>query len=135
MIRSASSAFSYAPASASCCGICCSLWADARDSACPSCRRKLTTMKSKWTNCLIVTGLMLACGASMQARAQQTLFNVPSSDVLPKAKVYSELDISWKPTDNANNIVQSFSSFVPRIVVGAGGNTEVGLNVIGNIQP
>jgi len=92
-------------------------------------------MKSKWTNCLIVTGLMLACGASMQARAQQTLFNVPSSDVLPKAKVYSELDISWKPTDNANNIVQSFSSFVPRIVVGAGGNTEVGLNVIGNIQP
>ncbi|HJQ23005.1 MAG TPA: hypothetical protein VKA60_03750 [Blastocatellia bacterium] len=71
----------------------------------------------------------------MQARAQQTLFNVPSSDVLPKAKVYSELDISWKPTKNANNIVQRFSSFVPRIVVGTGGNIEVGVNVTGNIQP
>ena len=28
-----------------------------------------------------------------------------------------------------------FSSFVPRIVVGVGGNVEVGLNVAGNVQP
>ena len=71
----------------------------------------------------------------MQARAQQTIFNVPSSDVLPKARVYGELDVTWKPRNNANNTVQSFSSLVPRLVVGAGGNVEVGLNVTGNIQP
>jgi len=92
-------------------------------------------MKTKWTNCLLLIGFILAGSDSMQARAQQTIFNVPSSDVLPKAKVYSELDVSWKPNDNAGNIVQSFSSFVPRLVVGVGGNVEVGLNVTGNIQP
>src|SRR5436853_1638883 len=92
-------------------------------------------MKTKWTNCLLLIGFILASGDSMEARAQQTIFNVPSSDVLPKAKVYGELDVTWKPSDNANNVVQSFSSFVPRIVVGAGGNIEIGLNVNGNIQP
>ncbi|MEN3333838.1 MAG: hypothetical protein V7641_3203 [Blastocatellia bacterium] len=78
---------------------------------------------------------MLACAAFMEARAQQTIFNVPSSDVLPKTKVYGELDVTWKPNDSAGNIVQSFSSFVPRIVVGVGSNIEIGLNVNGNIQP
>ena len=78
---------------------------------------------------------LLTCAAFREARAQQTIFNVPSSDVLPKAKVYGELDVTWKPNDKANDIVQSFSSFVPRIVVGAGGNVEAGLNVAGNIQP
>jgi hypothetical protein len=78
---------------------------------------------------------VLACAAFMEARAQQTIFNVPSSDVLPKAKVYGELDVTWKPSDNANNVIQSFSSFVPRVVIGAGGNVEIGLNVTGNIQP
>src|SRR6185369_16479139 len=77
----------------------------------------------------------LACGAFMQAQAQQTIFNVPSSDVLPKAKVYSELDVTWKPNDNSANLVQSFSSFVPRVVFVVGGNVEIGLNVNGNIQP
>ena len=89
----------------------------------------------KWQNCLGALLLVLACAVFMEARAQQTIFNVPSSDVLPKAKVYGELDVTWKPNDKANNVVQSFSSFVPRIVVGAGGNVEVGLNVAGNIQP
>ena len=71
----------------------------------------------------------------MHAYGQQTIFNVPSSDVLPKAKVYGELDVTWKANDNARNVVQSFSSFVPRVVIGAGGDVEVGLNVTGNFQP
>jgi hypothetical protein len=78
---------------------------------------------------------LFAIGTLMQARGQQTIFNVPSSDVLPKAKVYSELDVTWKPNDNARDVVQSFSSFVPRVVIGTGGDVEVGLNVTGNIQP
>jgi hypothetical protein len=91
--------------------------------------------KSKWTSGMVALGCLLVGGLLMQARAQQTLFNVPSSDVLPKAKVYGELDVSWKPNDNANNVLPRFSSFVPRVVVGAGGDVEVGLNIIGNIQP
>lgn len=73
--------------------------------------------------------LVLFIGVLSTAHAQQTVFNVPTTDVLPPSKVYFELDISAKPND------PKFSSFVPRIVVGAGRNVEIGLNVTGNIQP
>jgi hypothetical protein len=66
-------------------------------------------------------------------KAQQTIFNVPSTDVLDKSKVYVELDASLKPNDST--ALNRFSSFVPRVAVGAGSNIEVGLNVTGNIQP
>lgn len=65
--------------------------------------------------------------------AQQTVFNVPTADILDKGKVYVELDAAFKPNDQES--LGKFSSFVPRVVVGAGGKTEVGLNVTGNIQP
>lgn len=65
----------------------------------------------------------------MHAQAQQTVFNVPTTDVLAPGQVYAELDISAKPNE------PRFSSFVPRGVVGVGGRVEVGLNVTGNIQP
>lgn len=68
-----------------------------------------------------------------ETKAQQTIFNVPSTDVLDKGKVYGELDAAFK-LDNGRD-VRRFSSFVPRVVVGVGGNVEVGLNVVGNIQP
>jgi hypothetical protein len=67
--------------------------------------------------------------AAAPARAQQTIHNVPTTDVLPRGKVYFELDSTWKPVE------PRFSSFVPRVVVGTGGNVEVGLNVTGNVQP
>ena len=70
---------------------------------------------------------------SATVQAQQTIFNVPSTDVLDKGKVYAELDASLKPTDGSD--VLKFSSFVPRVVIGAGGNVELGLNLTGNIQP
>jgi len=77
--------------------------------------------------------LTLLCGMGSQARAQQTIFNVPTTDVLDRGKVYAELDASFKPNDS--EAVSRFSSFVPRVVVGAGGRVEVGLNVTGNIRP
>jgi hypothetical protein len=77
--------------------------------------------------------LLSCCGALSVAHAQQTIFNVPTTDVLDKGKVYAELDVSVKPTDGS--LVPKFSSFVPRVVVGAGSRIEVGLNVTGNIQP
>lgn len=64
---------------------------------------------------------------------QQTIFNVPTTDALEKGKVYVELDVSFKT--NNQDALRKFSSFVPRVVVGAGGNVEVGLNVAVNIQP
>src|SRR5215468_9241488 len=76
--------------------------------------------------------LILTCTVTM-ARGQQTIFNVPTTDVLDRGKVYAELDVSFKPNDSP--AVNKFSSFVPRVVVGAGHGMEVGLNVIGNIQP
>ncbi len=71
--------------------------------------------------------------AAFQTNAQQTVFNVPTADVLDKGKVYVELDAAFK--FNNQESLRRFSSFVPRVVVGAGGRTEVGLNVIGNINP
>jgi hypothetical protein len=68
-----------------------------------------------------------------RANAQQTIFNVPSTDVLGKGKVYGELDAAFK--FNRQDALGKFSSFVPRVVVGTGGKVEVGLNVAGNIQP
>lgn len=77
--------------------------------------------------------LLILFGLSTPIRAQQTIFNVPTTDVLDHGKVYAELDLSLKPTDGA--LVSRFSSFVPRVVVGAGNRVEIGLNLTGNIQP
>lgn len=72
-------------------------------------------------------------GSAVFASAQQTIFNVPTTDVLGRGKAYFELDASFKT--NNQFALGRFSSFVPRIVVGAGHNVEVGLNLTGNIQP
>ena len=82
---------------------------------------------------LFVATSALFCGLFSAAHAQQTIFNVPSTDVLDKGKVYGEVDASFKPADS--DAINKFSSFVPRVVVGAGSNVEVGLNITGNIQP
>lgn len=82
---------------------------------------------------LFALPLVFICAAFRVGQAQQTIFNVPTSDVLDPGKVYAELDISAKP--NNSEAVPRFSSFVPRLVVGAGGRVEVGLSVTGNVQP
>jgi hypothetical protein len=80
-----------------------------------------------------ISGIIFAVLAVVAIDAQQTIFNVPSADVLDRGKVYAELDASFKT--NCQPALCKFSSFVPRAVIGAGGNVEVGLNVTGNIQP
>ncbi len=77
--------------------------------------------------------LVVMAALSKTGHAQQTIFNVPTTDVLDKGKVYFELDVSAKPNDSA--AVNKFSSFVPRLVAGAGHRVEVGLNITGNLQP
>lgn len=78
---------------------------------------------------------MLAGVLVINAAAQQTIVNVPSADVLEKGKVYVEFDASYKFGKKSTNSVNEFSSFVPRVVVGIGNKIEVGVNVLGNIQP
>ena len=82
---------------------------------------------------IFVASWALVCGLFSVVHAQQTIFNVPSTDVLDRGKVYAELDVSFKPTDSAS--LNKFSSFVPRVVVGAGSRIEFGLNLTGNVQP
>src|SRR5215510_6639057 len=77
--------------------------------------------------------LIVICGSLTFAAAQQTVFNVPTTDVLDKGKVYVEFDVTAKPNDA--DAFKKFSSFGPHVVVGTGANIEVGLNIIGNIQP
>jgi hypothetical protein len=78
-------------------------------------------------------GVFVFLAFASAGMAQQTIFNVPTTDVLDRGKVYIELDASFKT--NTSPAVGRFSSFVPRIVVGAGHNVEYGLNMTGNVQP
>jgi hypothetical protein len=82
---------------------------------------------------VITFATVLLAFAVRETDAQQTIFNVPTNDILDRGKVYIELDSSFKP--NNQEALRKFSSFVPRVIAGVGGNVEVGLNVIGNIQP
>jgi hypothetical protein len=90
-------------------------------------------LKRLLTISAVITVLIVFISGTSRAHAQQTIFNVPTTDVLDRGKVYAELDASFKPNDS--DAVNRFSSFVPRVVVGVGGRVEVGLNVTGNIQP
>jgi hypothetical protein len=89
-------------------------------------------VKTYFSNRILLVAILL-CGAASLVHGQQTVFNVPTTDVLDRGKVYFELDISAKPNDS--DALGHFSSFVPRLVVGTGGRVEVGLNLIGNVQP
>ena len=60
--------------------------------------------------------------AGFAARAQQTVFNVPSADVLDKGKTYYEWDATLG--DNAPSL-----AFTPRSVYGLGHGIESGINV------
>lgn len=66
---------------------------------------------------------------------QQTIFNIPSTDVLERGKVYAELDVTFKLNDDPSSGFSRFSSFVPRVVIGSGSRVEIGLNITGNINP
>src|SRR5262245_17565941 len=61
-----------------------------------------------------------------KAIAQSTLFNIPSTDVVAKTKVYLEFDFISHLESHQNG---GFQAYVPRGVVGIGKGTEVGLNV------
>jgi hypothetical protein len=59
---------------------------------------------------------------AVNAYGQQTVFNVPSADVLDKGKAYVEFDAAFSESTPS-------TAFTPRLVYGVGHNIEVGANV------
>lgn len=76
---------------------------------------------------LAVTFFLSALAAPLSA--QQTIFNVPSADVLDPGRVYLEVDELFRPTD------PEFSSTTVRGVFGAIPRMEVGVNFGGLNAP
>jgi hypothetical protein len=72
--------------------------------------------------------LLLAVFPVCGVYGQQTVFEVPSADVLDKGKVYGELDGTVRPVD-------PLATFTPRVVVGIGHHIEVGVNFDGLSVP
>ncbi|MCM3905336.1 MAG: hypothetical protein ND866_26870 [Pyrinomonadaceae bacterium] len=70
--------------------------------------------------------VLLALLNSQKAVAQSTLFNVPSTDVVAKKKVYLEFDFlsHFESHDDGG-----FQVYVPRAVFGVAKGLEVGINV------
>lgn len=66
----------------------------------------------------------LAIFAAKAACGQQTVFDVPSADVLDKGKVYFELD-------GTARYLGPLFTFTPRVVVGLGHRIEAGVNFNG----
>lgn len=77
--------------------------------------------------------LMLLLMTTGSVFGQQTIFNVPTTDVLDHGKVYFELDASFKP--NNQDAARRFYSLVPRLVVGVGHEVEIGVNLAGHMHP
>src|SRR5215510_4092135 len=63
--------------------------------------------------------------------AQSTIFNIPSTDVVARKKVYFEFDLVTHLESHENG---GFQSYVPRVVVGLGKGVEMGPTV-GEAQP
>jgi hypothetical protein len=70
-------------------------------------------------NALLLSAVVVA--AADICAAQQTVFNVPTADVLDRGKVYTELDATAQPTPGDG-------TFTPRVVIGLGNKIEVGVN-------
>jgi hypothetical protein len=72
--------------------------------------------------------LLLAIFPGYEAYGQETVFDVPSADVLDAGKVYGELDGTVR-------VVDPVATFTPRVVVGIGHGVEVGTNFDGLSAP
>lgn len=75
--------------------------------------------------------LVLVLAALLSARCaigQETIFNVPSGDILDKAKVYGEFDFGY--LWNASS-----GTYAPRVVAGIGHRIEIGMNLNGISSP
>ena len=73
---------------------------------------------------LLTAVFLFLIALTSSVAAQETVFNVPSGDVLDRGKVYGEFDYTYRYSD-------SLQTFTPRVVVGVGKRIEIGLNING----
>lgn len=83
-------------------------------------RRKVSSFK--------FLALFLVLLPAARAYGQETVFDVPSADILGAGKVYGELDGTLRPVD-------PLATFTPRVVVGIGHEIEIGMNFNGLSAP
>ena len=75
----------------------------------------------------ILAGAIVFLGVAQSARAQSTIFNIPSTDTVDKGKGYFEIDLLPQlpgPDKGASTMI-----FNPRLVVGTPNNMEIGFNI------
>jgi hypothetical protein len=70
--------------------------------------------------------LLLTLLQAHTTKAQSTIFNIPSTDVVAPKKVYLEFDFISHFTSHANG---GFQIYAPRVVVGVAKKVEAGINV------
>jgi hypothetical protein len=80
--------------------------------------------------CLNLTKLglliIVIVAAQQNTQAQSAIFNVPTTDVLPKHELYVEADYITHPASYAKG---GYHSFGPSIVYGVGKKIEIGFNL------
>jgi hypothetical protein len=86
----------------------------------------LSTQRDIWSFKFFL--LLLVVFPVRGAYAQETVFDVPSADILDKGKVYFE-------QDGTVRVVDPYATFTPRVVVGIGHQIEVGVNFDGLSAP
>jgi hypothetical protein len=87
----------------------------------------LSPLRHAWAfRFLLLLILMFIPGK--RAYGQETVFDVPSADILDSGKVYGELDGTVRP-------VNPVATFTPRVVFGIGHGIEVGVNLNGLAAP
>ena len=75
-----------------------------------------------------LTGLLFLLALTPTTHGQETIFNVPSGDVLDKGKIYGEFDFAYQWDASAR-------AYTPRVVAGIGHRIEIGINLNGISSP
>jgi len=70
--------------------------------------------------------VLLTLLQTQMTKAQSTIFNIPSTDVVAPKKVYLEFDFLSHFTSHANG---GFQIYAPRVVVGVAKKVEAGINI------
>jgi hypothetical protein len=92
-------------------------------------RPRIEEHRTRRTAPLAVATLILSTALALPMLGQQTIFNVPSADVLDRGKFYAETDELFRPT------APRFSSTTVRGVVGILPGVEGGVNFAGLVAP
>src|SRR6266576_322542 len=92
--------------------------------------RQITTMSKPKSIARTMSALgalvLLTLLQTQTNKAQSTIFNIPSTDVVAPKKVYLEFDFLSHFTSHANG---GFQIYAPRVVVGVAKKIEAGINV------